>query len=49
MEGGTYPLVTMTAQRNKAKKVGGTITPLTQKSIRNFEIGINASAVCMNQ
>jgi hypothetical protein len=40
-----YPFVTTTAQRNKARKVGGTITPFTQKSMRSFEIGINASPV----
>jgi hypothetical protein len=45
----THPLVTITAQRNNAKNVGGTTMPLIQKRTRNFEIGIRASAVWRNQ
>jgi hypothetical protein len=39
----------MTAQRKRAKNVGGTITPLTQNRMRSFEIGMSAKAVWMNQ
>jgi len=39
----------MTAQRKRAKNVGGTTIPLIQKRTRNFEIGMRASAVCRNQ
>ena len=44
-----YPLVTITAQRNSAKKVGGTTIALIQKKTRSFVIGMIASAVCMIQ
>jgi hypothetical protein len=44
-----YPFVTITAHRNKARNVGGTITPFTQKRMRSFAIGINARFVWMNQ
>ncbi len=33
---GPPPWVTMAAQRNKARKVGGTTTALTRKRIRSF-------------
>jgi hypothetical protein len=39
----------MTAQRNRAKNVGGTTIAFIQKRTRNFEIGMRASAVCRNQ
>jgi hypothetical protein len=39
----------MTAHKNKARNVGGTITPFTQNRMRSFEIGMSASPVCMNQ
>jgi hypothetical protein len=44
-----YPLVTMTAHKNKARNVGGTMMPFTQNKTRSLEIGISARAVCMNQ
>lgn len=44
-----YPFVTITAQRKRAKKVGGTTTPFTQKRIRSFDMGIRARAVWQNQ
>jgi hypothetical protein len=40
-----YPLVTITAHRNKARKVGGTTTPLTQNNTLSFDIGIRARPV----
>lgn len=42
---GPPPFVTMTAQRNRAKKVGGTMTPLTRKRIRSFLMGMQARIV----
>ena len=41
---GPPPWVTMTAQRKRAKKVGGTITLLTRKRIRSFSIGMRKMA-----
>jgi hypothetical protein len=43
------PCVTMTAHKNKARKVGGTITPLTQKRIRSFSMGISERKLWRNQ
>ena len=42
-------MVTITAQRNRAKNVGGTMTPLTQNKIRSLEMGIRANPVWRNQ
>jgi hypothetical protein len=39
----------MTAHRNRARKVGGTITPLIQKRIRSFSIGMRERKVWQNQ
>jgi hypothetical protein len=42
---GPPPLVTITAQRKRARKVGGTMTALTRKRIRSFSIGMRARQV----
>jgi hypothetical protein len=39
----------MTAQRNKAKKVGGTTTLFIRNKMRSLEIGISANPVWINQ
>jgi hypothetical protein len=41
--------VTITAQRKRAAKVGGTITPLIQNNILSFVIGMSERPVWMNQ
>jgi hypothetical protein len=41
--------VTITLQRNRAKKVGGTTAPLMRKRIRSFEIGMRERKLWMNQ
>ena len=37
--------VTITAHRKSARKVGGTMTPLTQNSMRSLRIGMQARIV----
>src|ERR1700761_106535 len=42
---GPPPWVTIAAQRNKARKVGGTTMPLMRKRMRSFLMGMQARIV----